>query len=169
MSAIKKRSTAALIAVAAATLAVVAFSPPAEGAPYSGQPTLSVTTQTPAAGGSLVLTGLGFGVNEDVSDTLHTVTYTLAGAHTDSSGGFSVTVTLPAGVTGSHTIVSKGLTSGITASISISIGGTSSGGSSSGGLSSTGVAVVGIAGLGTALLIGGGIMLMAGKRRKVKV
>lgn len=47
--------------------------------------------------------------------------------------------------------------------------GGSGSGSTGGGLASTGVAVLSIGGFGTLLLIGGGIMLMAGKRRKTTV
>lgn len=171
MSTSTRRFGAAVAAVIAAMLAVMALAPSSGAAPYSGQATLSVNNQNPAVGGSFDESGSGFGANEEVSNTLHTAPFALTSAHTNANGDFSVTLTLPAGVSGSHTIVATGLTSGKTATISIIIGSTATGSGSSGGggLASTGVAVLGIAGLGVVLLVGGGVMLMTGKRRKATV
>jgi hypothetical protein len=168
MSASRRRLAVSTAAASVLFVAMIgAFSGSAQAAPYTAQPTVSVSDETPTEGGTLTLTGQGFGSSEDVNNTLHTVTYPLTSAHTDAAGNFSVVVTLPAGVTGTHTIVSAGVTSGRTASVTITIGAPSTGGAGGGGLSNTGVAVIGIAGVGVLLLIGGGTMLLAGKRRKV--
>ena len=157
-----RRFAAAVMAVA---LGIVAFAAPSTADPYANAAAISVSDQTPAVGGTFVLTGTGFCANEDVNNVLQPGAYPLASAHTDSSGAFSVTVQLPAGVSGVHTIVSTCVTTGRTASTTITIGGSSTGGGGGGGLASTGVAVIGIGALGLILLVGGGLMLLAGKRR----
>ena len=164
-----KRTSAALVAVLGLIMTAVAFAGPASAAPYVDQARISASTQTPAAGSSFTLTGSGFGANETVVNTLDGIT--LASARTDASGNFSVTIKLPAGVTGTRTILSRGVVSGHTATISIRIGaanaasGVVTGGS--GGLARTGAAVIGIGALGGLLLFGGGAMVLAGRRRKV--
>lgn len=161
----RNRPLAAVISLMGALISMLILAASASAAPYSNQPTTTLSTQTPVAGGSFTLSGSGFGANEDVSNTLHSATYALASARTNASGDFSVVVTLPSGITGTHTIVSTGMTSGVTTSITITILAPSS--SSSGGLASTGVAVLGIGGFGGLLLVVGGLMLLAGMRRKV--
>ncbi len=163
-----KRPLLALLGAIGLLIATVSFATSASAAPYTSQPTLSVSTQTPAVGASLTVSGAGFAAGENVSLTLHTVVYNLGTATTDGSGSFTTTVTLPAGVSGTHTIVALGLGSGRSASITLTIGsGTAGGGGSNGGLPNTGAAVMGVGGLGLALLIGGGLMLLVGRRRSV--
>ena len=78
------------VSTAAASVLFVAmigaFSGSAQSAPYTAQTTVSVSDQTPTEGGTLTLTGQGFGSSEDVNNTLHTVTYPLTSAHTDAAG-----------------------------------------------------------------------------------
>lgn len=168
MSAIKKPVTA-LIGVLAMLFAGLFFAATSASAyPTGTAATIGVSNSTPPVGGTDTVFGAHYQPGETVSLSLHSAVYSLGSATADGSGAFSTTVTLPAGVSGSHTIVGTGLTSGETASVQINIGGTSSSGSGSGsGLSSTGVAVIGIGAVGLALLVGGGLLLMAGKRRKV--
>lgn len=172
-----KRFVAVMAGVIGLALLGTAFSVSASAAPYTIQPTISISTQTPAAGGTLTISGAGFGANEDVRNELRATTYPLASAQTDANGAFRVTVTLPAGVTGAHTIVATGVRSGKSASAPIMIGAASSnsgvsrvvtGGGASGasGLASTGVAALGIAGLGAGLIIGGGLLLLTTVRRR---
>ncbi|MDT0262077.1 hypothetical protein [Jatrophihabitans lederbergiae] len=162
MAARIRRLTASVAAVVGLLLGALAFAASANAAPYTNQATISVSTQNPAVGGSLAISGDGFAAGETVSLTLHTQTYNLGSATTDVSGRFTATVTLPAGVSGAHTIVATGLSSGQTTSITITIG---SSVSSSGGLPNTGVAVLGVGVVGAALLIGGAAMLVVGQRR----
>ncbi|MHB8188202.1 MAG: hypothetical protein ACYDDU_19470 [Dermatophilaceae bacterium] len=166
MSAIK-RPHAALIAVFGMIIAAVAFAGPANAAPYTNPATSSVSNQTPAAGSSFTLSGSGFGANEDVANVLHSLPYTLTPARSNASGNFSVTVTLPAGVTGVHTIVSTGATTGRTATVTITIGGVTTSGAvtTGGGLAFTGADVIGIGGLAMLLILGGSVLLFAGRRR----
>ena len=166
-----KRPQAALIAVFALFVAAVAFAGPANAAPYTSQATCSVSDQTPAAGSSLTLSCSGFGANETVNITLHSHGVTvLAPGATNASGAFSTTVTLPAGVTGTHTLTAVGATSGRTASVSITIGAvTSAGGPTGGGLPFTGAAVMGISSLAVLLLLGGVLMVFTSRRRRTVI
>ena len=156
-----------VISIAALACAAIFGAPSSSAAPYSHQPTLSVSTQTPAEGSTITVTGADFVAGVEVTLTLHTVVVTLGSATPNSSGGFSRSVSLPAGVTGTHTIVASGGSANDTASVTIDIGAPAGGSTSSGGnLSSTGVAIIGIGSLGLLLLIGGGVTLLAGRRRK---
>lgn len=171
------RRSAAVIA--GAFIAMLAFAFSAGAAPYTNQATLSVNTQNPAAGGSVTISGQGFGAGESIDITLHTVVISLGTATADASGNFGFSFTLPSGVTGGHTIIAAGRTSGRSASIAITVGqgvggvGTGSGSGSAGGsgsggnLASTGVAIIGIAALGAVLLGGGAALLISGRRRRV--
>jgi hypothetical protein len=174
MSPAKRRFGAALLGLVAVVVGTAAFGASAQAAPYIDQPTLSVSDQTPALGGTLTVTGANYLPGAVVTLTLHTVVSTLGTATPDASGAFSTSVTLPAGVAGAHTIVGAGSVPNDTASVAIVIGGSgaggvSVGGGSGGGLAATGVAVIGIGALGVVLLIGGGVLLLAGKRRRVSV
>lgn len=166
---VSKRTVAVLLAVLAMIAAATTFAVSANAAPYATAATLSVSNQTPVEGGSFVVSLSGFRANEGITLTLGSTV--LATGTTDSSGSFSSTVTLPPGVTGQQTIVGTGA-SGDTSSVTITIGAASAAGSSggsSGGLPDTGVAVIGVGVLGVLLLIGGGFLLIAGKRRRSQV
>ena len=162
MSASSRRFTAALVGLVALILGAAAFSGSALAAPYVNAATVSVSNQNPSEGGSLGVTCAGFTGGEQIGVTLDAQT-DLASGTANASGSFSTTVTLPQGVTGQHTIVCAGA-AGETASLTITIGAVTTGG---GGLSNTGVAVVGIGSLGVILLVGGALLLMVGKRRRV--
>lgn len=170
-----RRSTGMLIATLAVLLTALGFAASASAAPYANQGTVSVSTTNPSVGGTLTVGGSGFASGETVDLTLHSAVYQLGSTKADSSGSFSATVTLPSGVSGRHEIVATGVTSGVKAITSICIGscstaaGAGGAGSGGGGLASTGVAVAAIGGFGLILLIGGGMLLMAGRRRKAIV
>jgi hypothetical protein len=167
---VRSRPILAALATIAVALTAASFAGPASAAPYTRQPTLSINVQTPAVGATVVLTGAGYLPAVQVTLTLHTAVTTLGFVTPDASGGFTKSVTLPAGVSGTHTIVGAGTGTNDTASVTITIGSSTGGGGSGGGgggLSSTGVAVVSIGTVGVALLIGGGLMLLAGRRRRV--
>jgi len=162
MTARSRPIAAALSSVVALIIATLTFAATANAAPYTNAATVSVSNQNPSEGGSLGVTCAGFTGGERVGITLDAQT-DLASGTADASGSFNTTVTLPQGVTGQHTIVCAGA-AGETASLTITIGATTTGG---GGLSNTGVAVVGIGSLGVILLVGGALLLMVGKRRRV--
>jgi hypothetical protein len=174
---VSKRLLAVVIAVLGMVLAAVSFSASAGAAPPPGSSTGSgtspvVTTQTPPAGGQLGVSGQGCGPFETIDISLDNGAFPLGTTQTDSSGAYDTTVTLPDGVTGPHTLSVVGETSGCSGALALNItaagsgggGGTSGGGG--GSLASTGVAVAGIGAVGLVLLVGGGLMLLAGRRRK---
>jgi len=130
----------------------------------------SVSDQTPSAGSSFTVSGSGFNAGEKVTIVLSGGA-SLGTATADSSGAFSFSVKLPSGVTGAQTIVFTGATSGKTSSQAITVGAlafTSAGGSTKTGgtLAFTGAAVMAIGSLAVLLVLGGGLMMLAGRRRK---
>lgn len=168
-----RRLAAVVVSVLALTIAVVGFAGSANAAPYTTQPTVSVSDQTPVAGQPLTITVSGFLPGEDVRIELRSTVRVLATVRADANGVATATVTLPSDVTGNHTIVAIGLVSGRTASIPITILAPAVNSpvnnivSTEPGLPRTGVEVVGIGAAATALLIAGGILLLlSGRRRK---
>jgi hypothetical protein len=173
------RTTAWLTAVLAMVAAALAFatSAQADPTPYpsgTGSPAVSVSSTTPAPGGPFSASGDGATPNGSVSGDLHTAVYHLATVTADATGHWSMSTTLPAGVTGNHTFVVTDVATGKTlASVALDIGGAAAGssgggsGGGGGGLAITGVAIIGLGTIGVALLVGGGLMLMAGRRRRV--
>jgi len=161
-----KRLIAVTIAVFGLLVAAASFGTSAMAYPGSGTSPV-VSTQTPTAGGQLTLSGQGCAANETLTLTLDTGDV-LGTTTTDSTGAYSTSVTLPSGVTGHHTITVSGSAgcSG-TAGVEIQASGGGGGGGSGGGLAGTGVAVIGIGALGVVLLVGGALMLMAGRRRRI--
>ena len=139
----------------------------ASATPYVGATETFASTDTPSDGGTFTVSGTGFGADETVSNTLHSASYALTSAETNAAGDFSVSVTLPAGVTGVHHIVSTGETSGDTATLTITIGTTTTTTtSSSGSLPFTGADVVAMVVVAAALIGGGGVFFIAGRRRR---
>jgi hypothetical protein len=163
-----KRPLGALIALFGVIIAVTAFAGQANAAPYTTQPTTSVSDQTPAAGSSLKFCGSGFKPGETVTISLDNGTH-FPSAVADSSGGFCEAIVLGVSLTGPHTITAAGTSSGATSSVQIQIAGVSAsaGPTTVGGLPFTGAAVVGIGSLAVLLLLGGALMVFAGRRRKV--
>lgn len=172
MSASITRLTAAFVVTLGLLLGAGVLASSSGAAPYTTQPTISVSTQTPAIGSTIAVSGNGFAPNELVTVTLGG--HVLGTARADASGSFSLNISLPTGVSGNQSILATGLTSGKTTSIQLNVqseagagGGTGNVGGGGGGLPATGAAVIGVGVLGGLLLIGGGVMLLLGKRRKV--
>ncbi|MEP7193833.1 MAG: hypothetical protein ABI903_13315 [Actinomycetota bacterium] len=168
MSAIK-RFHAPLIVIFGVMVAMVAFASPSSAAPYTTQPTTSVSNQNPVAGGTVTFSGSGFLAGETITITLDNGT-TFPSVVADASGAFSTTLTLSASLSGTHTLTATGATSGRTSSTTIQVAAASANAGvvpSSGGLAFTGAAVVGIGALGALLLVGGAAMVLATRRRKV--
>jgi hypothetical protein len=164
-----KRLLAALLTITGMVMvAGLAAATSSAASPYSDGPTVSVSTTTPAVGGSVTVAGSGFGAHDMMTIVLHTKAYDLGTTRTDAAGAFSAAVGLPDGVSGHHTIVVTDAATGRTQSISIEIGGAAGRSSESGGgLSSTGVAVIGLGALAVVLLVGGGLAMFAGRKSKV--
>ena len=129
---------------------------------------LAVSTTNPQPGGTLTVTGSHFVKNASVRLELHSHRFVLATVQADASGNFSTSVTLPAGVTGTHTIVAAtGVpTSGNCATPTITITIQNPGPNGGPGTSFTGVDVLAMV-LGALALLGVGFALTrSGKRRK---
>jgi hypothetical protein len=129
--------------------------------------------------------GDGYFAHKKIVFTLHSKTYALGSATSDANGDVTLTKAgLPAGVTGTHTVIGTdaaiptdkaSTTTLIVTSNSSGVGGvgagtgsgtTASGSSGTGGLSSTGVAVVGLGVVGLALVGGGALLMISGRRRR---
>jgi hypothetical protein len=171
-------------------IAMVPLAGPTNAAPYSNQPSVSVSTQTPRMGSAIRFCGRGFHPRSRVKVTLDHRLW-LASLPTNSSGAFCATVKLPARVSGGHRIwandpyrhsasawiriLRPGVrVAGVSATASGTTGtagttgttGTTSDTGTSGLLAFTGSTLIGIGALGALLVVGGGLMLFTGRRRK---
>jgi hypothetical protein len=158
-----------LIVMFGVIMAMVAFATPANAAPYATQPTTSVSNQSPTAGSNVTFCGSGFQAGETVTIALTNGT-TYPSVATDTSGAFCSVVVLGATLTGTQTLTATGLTSGRTSSTTIKVLGVSANAAptpATSGLAFTGTNAIAIGGLGGLLLLGGGAMVLVGRRRKV--
>ena len=163
-----KRLFAPLILMFGMIIAMVGFAGPANAQPYVPASTVSVSDQTPAAGSSLTFCGADFQAGETVTIALDNGT-AYPSVVADSSGAFCTTLVLGATLTGTHTLTATGTTSGSTASIEITVAGVTASviPTATAGLAFTGAAVLGIGALGALILVGGALLVFAGRRRKV--
>lgn len=167
-----RRLVGVLLSVIALMVGAAGLAGSASAAPYTTQPVVSVSNQTPTEGSTLTVSFQGFLPGENVRIELHSQVYLLATVRADANGAATATVTLPAGVTGNHTIVAIGTVSGRTASVPITILAQPASSVPNVGtqqmLPRTGLEVVGIGALATGLLVVGGILLLvSGRRRRV--
>jgi hypothetical protein len=191
-----KRLRAPLIMIFGVMLAIVGFAGPASAAPYSNQATISVSNQTPNAGSTIRVCGLGFGRSEAVLITLNQTRRVrgtrLAVAFTNRSGAFCTRINVGNRI-GTETITARGIRSGRTASATIRVirkgelgvtvlGVSATTGTSANtaistisatpaasGLAFTGANAIGLSAIAVLLLLGGGAMVVVGKRGKVNV
>jgi hypothetical protein len=162
----KGRLGASLTVIIGMIIAMVAFSGPANAA-YGTQPTTSVSDQTPAAGSSLTFCGSGFQPGETVTITLDNGTK-YPSVTADAAGHFCTTIVLGASLSGTHTLTATGTTSGITSSTTIKVLAVGANAApTTSGLAFTGATAIGIGALGGLVLVGGGMILFATRRRKV--
>lgn len=130
------------------------------------------------AGTTTTVTGSDFAPNEHVTLTLHPGGETLASVTTSSTGTFSKLVAIPAGITRAHTIQADAASlscsldftpaSGVEGLSAANKGPTSGidGVTATRGLASTGFATLTASAIGLALLAGGAMFLIVGRRRK---
>src|SRR5665213_2034478 len=168
-----KRKLVRIVAMVAISIGGVLWASPAF-AYGPNAPHLSTNVSTVGAGGSLIVTGSGFQPGETVSLVLGCTSVTLGSTPADSQGAFSTSVTIPASTPpGNCAIIATGNTSGSTSTTSIVVtsatttGGTSTSGSSGGGLAFTGAHLAAMAGVGAIALALGGMLVFAGRRRRV--
>ena len=159
----------AILALAVAAFGMFFFVPAAGATAYPPTtcPSLSVSTTNPTPGETITISSSGLPPHSNVRIELHTDVVVLKTVETDANGSFTTTVTLPAGVTGTHTIVAvpdKPMAPGCPPpSVTINIQNGNPGG---GGTSFTGVDVLAMV-LGAAALLAIGVALnRSGKRRK---
>lgn len=159
----------AILALAVAAIGLF-FAVPAASAtayPPTTCPSLSVSTTNPQPGETFTLSSSGMPAHAMVKIYLHSDPILLKTVETDASGSFTTTITLPDGVTGTHTIVAvpdKPMAPGCPPpSVTIDIQGKNTNG---GGTAFTGLDVLAML-LGAAVLIGIGVGLnRSGKRRR---
>jgi hypothetical protein len=171
-----RRKLVRILAMAAISMAGVLWASPAF-AYGPNAPFITVSISVVPPGGSLTVNGQGFQPGEGITLQLFSTPVTLGTTTADPTGAFSTSVTIPASTpVGNHTIVATGNTSGTTASTGIVVGtasttgagtGTSSGSSSGGSLAFTGADLAAMAGVGAIALALGGMLVFAGRRRRV--
>ncbi len=126
-------------------------------------PSLALSTTSSTPGGTLTVTGHGFGAGATVQVVLHSDPVVLGTAVADGAGTFTLPVTVPTSATlGAHTIVATAAVSGITADAPFTV--TAKPGTG-GGLASTGVlALGGIVGAAIMFLLVGGLIQFRTRR-----
>jgi hypothetical protein len=173
MSGSRQRLIVIATALIVLFVGVIAGGAVAQAAPYSDQPVLAISTDHPAVGATVTLTGSGYRPGETVVLSMPGRSERLASVVAGSDGTFTVVLALPSGVSGPQSIVARGMTSGRTSTVAITIGDPeptiSPAGSGGSALPDTGVAVVAIGSVGLLLLVGGGVMLLGGRRSRSKV
>lgn len=164
---VAKRLGATALAVICLVFAAVSFSQTASAYPSGDHPKIGLDHSSGPVGDKVVVHGQHFTPHGTASLTFHSAPVALGTVGVDGSGEFTVTITVPNDPLGAHYIIAVDNASGENSNpADFTITGAGTGGEG-GGLANTGVAVLGIAALGLTLLVGGGLMLMAGRRRKV--
>lgn len=123
---------------------------------------LALDNDTPAQGGTIELVAEGFRPGTQVDFWIHSTPRLLGSANADGAGIARLTVALPAGLTGAHTVQALGISPGgaswnLTRTLTIA--------ASSGGLAATGVEVAPIATRGLLLVLTGLALLLAVRMR----
>jgi hypothetical protein len=156
------RRTLGLIAVTMA-FSTIGFAPMAEAAPYGGSSSAQVSDRTPAAGQSVVVSGVGFAPNSKVVVTIEPGSAVLATLTADATGAVTGTVTIPAGTSGDAKLVLKGVTASgaaVSASMAIVVG------SAGGGLPTTGSNTEPMVMWALAAVAAGGVLVLTVTRRR---
>lgn len=169
-----KRPMMALVAVIGLLVAAFVFTTTSASAyPDNRTASLSANRSAVAQGGSIVVTGNNFKGLVTLTANGRSGTITLGTVTANADGTFSTRLTLPAGEfpPGSYTITATdafGDVETVTVSV-VTAAAAANPSSGNSGLPNTGFAVAGIGGLGVLLVLGGGFMLMAGRRPKAAV
>ena len=163
----KRLGAAALATVVLVAAAVTSAAGSASAYPSGTNPQISLSHTSGSPGDSVNVVGEHFTPHNTATLSFHSASIALGTVNVNGQGGFTVTVTVPDVGIGTHTVHAVDNASGISADPAVFTITASGAGSAGGGLASTGVAVLGIALLGMVLLVGGGLMLLAGRRRKV--
>ena len=155
--------------------AVLALSVGTASAQYNVPATVTASTSTPTAGGSITVTAKGF--VGTVQFSVESTPQALGSAVANSSGVATLTTTLPANLSaGAHTIRAVGVDpSGAPLNVTTSITvvaeagatttTTTTAAASPTGLAATGSSSAGLVRIGVVIAVLGGLLLLAGKRR----
>jgi len=161
MSAAKRLAAVATVAFLL-ILGAVSFATGASAYPPGTSPKLTLAHSSGAVGDHVIVTWAHFAPNYDVSLEFNSTAVNLGTAHADSTGSFSVTITVPVVARGAHSIIGSDAFPESAAAVFTVTG---AGGGTGGG--NSGVAVIGLGAIGGVLFTGGTLMLLAGRRRKV--
>jgi hypothetical protein len=133
--------------------------------PVLAAPVAGGASQATSTGGTITVSGSGFGPDTDVTVVLQSDPVTLGVAHTDATGSFTATFPLPAGVTaGVHTLVFTGVDAAgnpVTVVQSVEI----SAAAAAGTLPVTGSDTLPLTLVAGALILGGVLALRESRRR----
>jgi len=124
---VTKRLITALVALGAMLVAGLAAAVSSTAAPYAHHVTCSVNVSNPSEGGTITIQCTGGHHNVDLTITLHSKPVPLGTVTTDASGNATTSVTLPAGITGHHTLIISDPRGGSSA-IPLTIGGSGTAG-----------------------------------------
>ena len=158
--------------------AVLALSVGTASAQYNVPATVTASTSTPTAGGSITLTAKGFGPETTVQFSVESTPQALGSAVANSSGVATLTTTLPANLSaGAHTIRAvgtdpSGAPLNVTTTITVAAAGattTTTAAASPTGLAATGSSSAGLVRIGVVIAVLGGLLLLAGKRQTESV
>lgn len=165
------RRLLAIFAMVSLTLVGTAVaSNTAEAAPYGAGASITVTFGTNSQGQEIVTVTISNGEPNTVYEVqIHSTPVTLGTITTDANGNGTGTFVVPAGFSGSHTIVVINTKTGQATSTAVDVPASGSStpvtGGSSSGLPNTGAAILGVGVLALAFLAGGGLLLMFGRKR----
>ena len=140
----------------------------AQAAPYppTHQAQIFSSTTTPFQGETIEVSGLTYGLNEDV--TLKIGGIFVGTAHTDGIGSFDPPVVVPASLIGDQLLEGQGAegTPNDYDSLMLHIRASGVGPTEPGGNANTGAKIAGMVGIAAVLLVGGTALTVFGRRRK---
>jgi hypothetical protein len=139
-------------------------------------PQCRISNPHPRPGSHVTLGGYGFHRGERVHIRIHSVVQVLGVTTADAAGDALANIAIPADFTGQHELTMTGDTSGYTNSIAIVLAAPTSATSNhaatatkaSGRTSYVGPVTAGVGALAVALLMGSGVLLAVGRRRKAR-
>lgn len=175
-----RRSLALLTAALLATLALLALSSVNEHASASPYPpttpcTVSTSDKTVNPGDTIQVNGSGFPANTLIQLSLHSTPVPLNSVHSDANGAFTDTITIPSSVTGTNHVITASSPSTTcmfdpfspNSQKGVDAVATTHQAATKGvdGLASTGFATLTASVIAVALLAGGGLLILLGRRR----
>lgn len=137
-------------------------------AQYTPNGPLALSTRNPQPGAALTVAGEGFAQASEVRVTIESTPLLLATTTADSSGAFSVSVTIPADYSGSHRLVATGTDGDGSVRVlatAITVGIPATDALPSGDVSVVGSDPIVLAMAGFGIVIMTGVMLLIGRRR----